>query len=172
MLTSDKFTALFGGVIPSLSLLLVMILRLIPGFTRKAKQILDARQAIGKDASQASSLREKIQSGTTVLSSLVTWSLEGSVITADSMRARGYGSGKRTSFRLYRITPRDITLICLMAILALCTLFAGGTVAEFTPTIRIASLSWGYAAYWLYLLTPIVYELKEAAQWQISVSKI
>ena len=35
VLTSDKFTALFGNLIPALSLLLVMVLRLIPAFTRK-----------------------------------------------------------------------------------------------------------------------------------------
>ena len=42
VLTSDKFTSLFGRLIPSLSLLLVMILRMIPGFIRKARQIAGA----------------------------------------------------------------------------------------------------------------------------------
>ena len=47
VLTSDKFTALFGNLIPSLSLLLVMVLRQIPAFARRAKQISLARGAIG-----------------------------------------------------------------------------------------------------------------------------
>ena len=63
VLTSDKFTSLFGSIIPSLSLLLVMVLRLIPAFTRKTKQVLDARRAIGMGAEQTGSLREKTQSG-------------------------------------------------------------------------------------------------------------
>ena len=36
VLTSDKFTCLFGDLIPSLSLLLVMVLRMIPNLLRKA----------------------------------------------------------------------------------------------------------------------------------------
>jgi energy-coupling factor transport system permease protein len=36
VLTSDKFTSLFGNVIPSFSLLLVMVLRMIPNLMRKA----------------------------------------------------------------------------------------------------------------------------------------
>ena len=47
VLTSDKFTSLFGNWIPALSLLLVMVLRLIPEFMRKTKQIAADRSAIG-----------------------------------------------------------------------------------------------------------------------------
>ena len=36
VLTSDKFTSLFGNLIPSISLLLVMVLRMIPNFMKKA----------------------------------------------------------------------------------------------------------------------------------------
>ena len=97
VLTSDKFTSLFGGLIPSLSLLLVMILRMIPGFIRKAKQIAGARKCIGKGA--AGTLKEKIRDGVTILSVMTDWVLEGSMTTADSMRARGYGSGKRSSYQ-------------------------------------------------------------------------
>lgn len=43
VLTSDKFTALFGNLIPALSLLLVMVLRLIPSFLRKAAQLSGAQ---------------------------------------------------------------------------------------------------------------------------------
>lgn len=57
VLTSDKFVCLFGSLIPSLSLLLVMVLRLIPSFMRKTKQISAARAAIGKGAAAAPSGR-------------------------------------------------------------------------------------------------------------------
>ena len=33
-----------------------------------------------------------------ILGALTSWALEGSVVTADSMRSRGYGTSKRTSF--------------------------------------------------------------------------
>ena len=59
VLTSDKFTSLFGNVIPALSLLLVMVLRLIPNFMRKATQIAGARKSIGKGAASRDSASRK-----------------------------------------------------------------------------------------------------------------
>lgn len=172
VLTSDKFTSLFGSMIPSLSLLLVMVLRLIPAFTRKTKQVLDARRAIGMGAEQNASLGDKLRSGMTVLSALTSWALEGSIVTADSMRSRGYGCGKRTSFRLYRMTMRDWRLTALIIGLFCLVLLAGGTEASFTPVMKIPPLGWGYPAYWGLLLIPGLFELKEAWTWRISISKI
>ena len=172
VLTSDKFTSLFGSVIPSLSLLLVMVLRLIPAFTRKTKQVLDARRAIGMGAEQTGSIPEKLRSGMTVLSALTSWALEGSIITADSMRSRGYGCGKRTSFRLYRMTGRDWVLLTLIGALSCIVLLAGGTDASYTPVMKVAPLGWGFPAYCALLLIPTIFEEKEAAAWRISISKI
>ena len=172
VLTSDKFTSLFGSVIPSLSLLLVMVLRLIPAFTRKTKQVLDARRAIGMGAEQTGSIPEKLRSGMTVLSALTSWALEGSIITADSMRSRGYGCGKRTSFRLYRMTGRDWVLLTLIGALSCIVLLAGGTDASYTPVMKVAPLGWGFPAYCALLLIPTIFEGKEAAAWRISISKI
>ena len=170
VLTSDKFTSLFGGLIPSLSLLLVMILRMIPGFIRKAKQIAGARKCIGKGA--AGTLKEKIRDGVTILSVMTDWVLEGSMTTADSMRARGYGSGKRSSYRKYRFTGRDLFLLAIMGSLVLGTLFGGSTEASFTPKIFISPLSWGYLSYGLLMFLPAGIEGKEALQWHLLQSKI
>ena len=172
VLTSDKFTSLFGSLIPSLSLLLVMVLRLIRAFTRKTKQVLDARRAIGMGAEQTGSIPEKLRSGMTVLSALTSWALEGSIITADSMRSRGYGCGKRTSFRLYRMTGRDWVLLTLIGALFCIVLLAGGTDASYTPVMKVAPLGWGFPAYCALLLIPTIFEGKEAAAWRISISKI
>ena len=60
VLTSDKFTSLFGNLIPSISLLLVMVLRMVPNFMRKTKQIIGARRSIGKGAGDAASNKEKL----------------------------------------------------------------------------------------------------------------
>lgn len=172
VLTSDKFTSLFGSLIPSLSLLLVMVLRMIPGFTRKAEAITGARRTIGKGQEQSGSLLGKVRSGMTVLSALTTWALEGSVITADSMRARGYGSGKRTVFRRTRFTGRDGFLLGWMAVLALGAIAAGGMEASFTPVMKIPPLTWGFPLYCAFLLLPTAYDIKEGLAWHISRSGI
>lgn len=172
VLTSDKFVCLFGSLIPALSLLLVMVLRMIPNLMRKAKQITGARRSIGKGAGEKSTLREKLADSGNVLSALTDWALEGSIVTADSMRARGYGTATRTSFQIYRLTCRDWVLLALEIILMILTLTAGGMDATYTPVLFVCEPTWGLAAYAAYLLIPPVLYWKENIQWHISISKI
>lgn len=175
VLTSDKFTSLFGNLIPSLSLLLVMVLRMIPNLMRKAQQFIGARKSIGKGAGETASTKEKLTDGMTVLGALTSWALEGSVVTADSMRSRGYGSAKRTSFMLYRMTMMDWLLLGVMLLLIILVIVAaclGQVTATFTPEFYIAPLSWGIAPYTAYLLIPTALHIKEALQWHTSRSRI
>ena len=175
VLTSDKFTALFGNLIPSISLLLVMVFRMVPNLIRKAAQFTGARKAIGKGAGEKSTTKEKLNDGVTVLGALTSWALEGSIVTGDSMRSRGYGTAKRSSFMIYRMTAMDWLLLLLMlALLALVIVAActGQMMAEYTPEFNMAPLSWGVIPYTLYLLIPSVLHIKEAIQWRISRSKI
>lgn len=171
VLTSDKFTCLFGNLIPSLSLLLVMVLRMIPGLTRKATQLTAARQGIGK-AGTSSNLRGKVTAGMEILSGLTDHALEGSIITADSMRARGYGCAKRTSFQIYRITPRDWVALILLILLAATVLVSGGYGAEYTPALQFQQPTLGLAAYWAFLLIPTTLHITEALKWRIFISRI
>ncbi len=175
VLTSDKFTSLFGNLIPAVSLLLVMVFRMVPNFIRKTKQIIGARKSIGKGAGEAATTKEKLNDGMTVLGALTSWALEGSVVTGDSMRARGYGSSKRTSFMIYRMTAADWWLLGVMAVLVTLTILAAGSgqmTATFTPVLDIANTSWGVVAYTGYLLIPTALRIKEAIQWHISRSRI
>ena len=168
VLTSDKFTSLFGNLIPAISLLLVMVLRMVPNFIRKTQQIIGARKSIGKGT-------QKLQEGMTVLGALTSWALEGSVITGDSMRARGYGSAKRSSFVIYRMTVLDRLLVVIMAALMAFTILAaslGQMSAAFTPVLDIAPVSWGVIPYTVYLLIPVALHIKEAISWHISRSRI
>lgn len=177
VMTSDRFTSLFGSLIPSLSLLLVMVLRMIPNLLRKARQISGARKSVGKGIGVQAS--EKVEEGMTVLGALTSWALEGSIVTADSMRSRGYGSAKRTSFMIYRMTAADWLLLAVMLILMVTVLAVaamGGAGAAYTPQWDIAPITgvylFGWAAYCAYLLIPTVLHIKEAVQWHISRSGI
>ena len=106
VLTGDKFTSLFGNLISSVSLLLVMVFRMVPNLMRKAAQFSGARKSIGKGAGENATTGEKLTDGMTVLGALTTWALEGSIVTGDSMRARGYGAAKRSSFMIYSTPQR------------------------------------------------------------------
>ena len=171
VLTSDKFTSLFGSLIPSISLLLVMVLRMIPNLMGKAVQISGVRKSIGKSGDNGT-VKDKVRSGMTVLSALTDWALEGSIVTADSMRSRGYGCAKRTNFQIYRMTLRDWIFLIITAALAAATILGGDKSAEFVPTLQIMPLTWGFLAYCAYLLLPTALHLKEAITWHILRSRI
>lgn len=81
VMTSDKFMYLFGKIIPSLSLIFSMVLRLVPKFKAQIKTVSDAQKCVGCDVSNGSILtREK--NGINILSIMVTWSLENAIETA------------------------------------------------------------------------------------------
>lgn len=179
VLTGDKFTCLFGNLAPSLSLLLVMVFRMIPNLLQKAKQIIGARSSIGKGTVEESSIKDKLSSGMTVVGVLTSWALEGSITTSDSMRSRGYGTAKRTSFTVYRMTKSDWLLnVIMLLLLGVIIFFAanGGMDAVFLPERNIAPINGiniiGFIAYLGYLLIPTVMNIKEVIQWNISESKI
>jgi len=180
VMTSDKFIYTFGKIIPSVSLVLSMILRLIPNFIKKAKQIGQARECIGMAGDSAQSKKEKIRNGAVVLSTLTGWALEGGIITADSMKSRGYGSGKRTNFAIYTFTAKNIVMLVVIGLLMAYTIFCsanGATAADFD---RAITMSWfgdiymltGVIAYAVFLFIPTFLNLKESVRWRLLRSKI
>lgn len=177
VVTGDKLTALFGSLLPALSLLLVMVLRLVPSYGKKAKQITAARRCIGKTGGDT--VKEKTEGGMAVLSAMTSWALESSVVTADSMRSRGYGCGKRSSFRIYRFRMADAVLTAALLLLTAACIAAaalGFGDADFIPQLRIPVLRGGnllgLAAYAALLLIPLILNFAEAILWHCSESKI
>lgn len=172
VLTSDKFVCLFGRIIPSLSMVLVMVLRMIPNLIRKAQQLSAARKSIGRGAGEQSTAKEKLEDSMLILSGLTDWALEGSIVTADSMRSRGYGTAKRTSYQLYTFRLCDLVLVMVIVVSALMIIVSGGFDASYTPELLIGKPNMGLAIYLFYLLIPTILYGKEALQWRISLSRI
>ena len=174
IMTEDKFTALFGNLAPSLSLLLVMVFRLIPNLLSKAKQIAAARHSIGKGADN-SNVKSKLSHGMTVLLTLVSWSLESSILTADSMRSRGYGTAKRSNFHIYQFRSADWQTLLSLLIAGIVTIWgaaAGAVEATFTPALSSAPISVFLPVYCIYLLIPTYIHLKEVLLCRIFISRI
>lgn len=172
VMTSDKFWGLFGGVAPSISLLLVMVLRMVPNLFRKAKQLAGARKSVGKGSAEGAGKKARLEDGLLVLGALTSWAFEGGVVTSDSMRARGFGSGKRSSFNIYRFTMADTVCLILMIVLAaLVTVFAvrGAAHVEYTPVMDITPVSGEYIigllAYCAYVFLPAVLRIREDLKW-------
>ena len=106
VMTSDKFVYLFGRIIPALSLVLSMALRFVPKFNAQLKTVRTVQQCIGRDVNNGS-IVQRMKHGITILSILVTWSLESAIETADSMKSRGCYLLGWSAFFIYRFDSRD-----------------------------------------------------------------
>ena len=177
IMTSDKFLYLFGRAIPKLSLILSMALRFIPMFLRQMRRVNRAQKAMGLYSSD--SFFDKIKSSLSVLMSMLSWSLEHSIETSASMKARGYGVAGRTNFSLFRFYTGDGILLSVCVLLLGITLSGvavGETTFYFYPQISDLNFSplavCVYAAFGILSFLPFIIEVKEAALWKYYVSKI
>lgn len=177
IMTSDKFLYLFGKAIPKLSLVLSMALRFIPMFKRQMHRVNRAQKAMGLYSSK--SFTDKIRSHMRVFMAMISWSLENSIETSASMKARGYGLKGRTSFSLFHFYSGDAVL------LATCVLMLGITVSgvAMNETVfyyypRISGLNLSvyavtvYTAFGILSFIPFITEVKEALVWKYYISKI
>lgn len=172
VITSDKFIYLFGRIIPALSLVLSMTLRFVPKFKAQMHTVTEAQRSIGRDVSSGS-LWRRTKTAITILSIMITWSLENAIETADSMKSRGYGLKGRTAFTVYRFDDRDRAA---MAWLLFCAAYLiSGSVANafgfrYFPSIRYISLNAvtvSFQVVWFLLcFTPISLNLLEDRKWK------
>ena len=113
--TSDKIIYLFGRVIPALSLMISMTLRFVPRFKNFLQSVLRTQRAMHKPENT----KEKLGQALAAFSATVSWAMEQSIVSADSMKSRGYGLFGRTAFSIYIFEKRDgITLFVLFLLCA------------------------------------------------------
>lgn len=125
-MTSDKYIWIFGRVAPTSGLVLSCGLRLVPLFIRRSREFSSA----SCDSGVKSSLKS--------FSAAVGYSAEQAMVSADSMRARGYGTAKRTSYSLYRFGLSEGLQLCATVLLfaaAITLMCCGAGVFEFYPTL-------------------------------------
>ena len=172
-MTSDKLLYLFGRLSPKISLILSMSIRYVELLRTRWRKIQQAQKALGlyDDGNLIDALRGRAR----VLSILITWALENGIVTAESMDARGYGVGRRTSFALYKIRFADI-LIMLISIALGAAAVAGvaassvryypNAVMELWSPLSIA----GYLAFGILAFLPIIINTKETIRWRYLLS--
>lgn len=178
VMTSDKIVYLFGRVAPGLSMVLSMTLRFIPRLKTQLKVISDAQKCLDGD-NENKGLFRKIKRGLQALSILVTWALENSIDTADSMRSRAYGIKGRTSFSLYRFRKRDTYLLLWLAgcgIYIICGAALKAVYWQYYPVIK-GNMAGAYSisVFVIYLalcLTPVIINICEERRWKVLKSEI
>ena len=176
-LTPEKATYLFGGAAPALSAVLTLVVRLVPAYGRRARAVAEARDAMGCGPASAHGMVGKARAGATVLAALTAWSLEQGVTTADSLAARGFGTGRRTVWGRYRLTVRaGLAMAALVALLALVGvgLAAGAGGAQFLPQVALPAASplvvAAWAAWAAFVIAPTFVGAGEEALWRCLLS--
>ncbi len=178
VMTNDKFIYLFGKMIPSLSLILSMTLRFVPRFAEQLKVVANAQKCIGRDVSNGGVIK-RAKNGISIISIMISWSLENAIRTADSMKARGYGLKGRTAFSIFSFDARDKKVLVCILVLGIYVLIGGiadGMYFRYFPSIKgvdftIYGLS-VFAAYLALCLLPIIIEAWEVRKWKFLKSKI
>lgn len=111
MMTGEKWIYLFGKTIPSLSLVLSMVFRFVPKLLRQIKQTY---ALLSQSESETGGIRAKILLSLHTFSAVVSWALEDAAETADSMRSRGYGILRRTTYSRYGFDGRDGSILIMI----------------------------------------------------------
>ena len=178
IMTSDKFIYLFGRIIPALSLILSMVLRFVPKFKTQLEAVSSAQKSIGRDMSNGSIL-QRIKHSLGILSIMVTWMLENSIETADSMKSRGYGLNGRTAFSIFTFDTRDksaLTIILASGVYVIIGGLRGALYYRYYPTLKSSSLTLYntsvFAIYALLCLVPLAINLWEDRKWKYLQSNI
>lgn len=165
---------LFSKRFPHISMVIIMALRFVPLLScrltevNKVSRFNEKKTTNGKGESRI----EKIKKTANMLAVVVSWSLEESMLTAKSMKARGYGIKRRTNYLSYKIQRIDYIFFLFIGITVMISIFGlleGYGRIEVYPTISFNIsenvLSIYYLAF-LFLLSPIIYlELKERLLW-------
>lgn len=175
IMTNDKFIYIFGKRMPSLSLILSMVFRFVPGFKAQFKKTVTAQRCIGYDLSTGK-LSQRIKNLAKVMSVMTAWALENSIETADSMKGRGYGLKGKTSFNIYRFQKKDmiaLIFITLSFIYIFICILKGRAAYEFYPTVNIQMNSTDvFAVFFILCILPIFIEIQEIIKWKYFQSKI
>lgn len=111
LMDSEKLMYLIGRLSPTLAMMITMILRFIPLMRQRYRVIHEGQIGMGRYNNPYSKKKnvlyafmgfiEKIRHRIKEISILISWSLENSIETSDSMESRGYGLKGRTSYHRY-----------------------------------------------------------------------
>ncbi len=165
VMDTDRLLCVTGALAPKLSLTLSMALRYVPLLRRQAAKTREAYRGAG--LLREENAPDRLRGGLRIFSGLTTWALENGIVTADSMTARGYGSGRRTRYRLFPWEGQDSLLalfsVCLAG-LELSACFSGRIGYTWYPVLAAPDPgTWGCLGYAAFVLLSLTGPALEAA---------
>lgn len=172
ILNGNKFLYIFSKILPRTAFLMMLSIRFVPLLKRRYDEISTVQHVRGMTMS-VGSIRERAKNGMNMIQILLTWSLEEAVQTADSMKARGYGIGEKSSYIPYRMEKRDwiwlTTLLLLFIVCILGGLLGYGKIVIYPElgTLHLYPLDWLLLICMVVLFSfPLLVEGREHLRWK------
>ncbi|PSJ99583.1 hypothetical protein C7R93_02590 [Brevibacillus fortis] len=110
----DRFFFLFAKIAPRFVMTSVMAIRLFPLLSREFARIKEVSRLRGIRP-KGGELIHRVRYYSLLLRPLLFSSLEGAWLTAEALYARGFGSGKRSSYHEVPLFPREL-MSCMMSL--------------------------------------------------------
>jgi energy-coupling factor transport system permease protein len=174
VMTPTKQLFLFSKFLPQFAILLMLTLRFIPLMKRRLEEIAAVQVSKGISVKQGP-WKDRLKKGMLYIQVLLTYSLEEAIQTADSMKARGYGQKKRTTYEYFRFKKMDFLTLLILVILLSISLFGrfngfgSLTIYPLMESIGLTPIeSFILLVYALFLCFPLFVEIGEVIRWRIS----
>lgn len=177
MMDTDRLLTVMSCLSPKVSLILSMALRYVPLLRRQARMAREAQAGLGLIREENG--LDRMKGAVRVFDGMVTWGLENGITLADSMSARGYGTGKRTRYVLYPWEGQDTLLTAGslgMMLIILGAKWMGWIGYNWYPRLVTPAFPLpGIAAYLLFaalcLAAPVL-ELWDRVRWRRMISQM
>ena len=167
-MNSANTMALFGNVLPIVSLMVSQVMRLVPQFVARGRGIAAAQDAVSAAAPQTK--RQQTAGRLRIVSVLMGWGMEDGIERSDAMRARGYDCGaRRTTYKRYRFGCADASVLAAIVVLAAVAGACAAAVClrfSFYPTLSGWGAWWAYLPYALLMAVPSALRFKEWLLWR------
>lgn len=175
---SEQFFYLFGKRFPKATLILTLIFRFIPLLKNYHQELNQVQKTVQRTEQRRFS--EKVFYGLDLFGNLFSWSLENAMDTADSMKARGYGSTTRSSRLTYNWSKTDSLFLLVILLSGLFFIFermSGVYQFKFYPyhdnIFVLIQQHWlNYLFILILACIPLINQVREVIVWAILKSRI
>lgn len=162
----DKVMYVFGRLAPAVSLILTMALGFIPKLVKRAGEMIRSQRTMGRDVEKGR-IKDRMAVASGIFSALVSWGLESSVETAQSMKARGYGNRGRTTYSVYSFDGCDTIFSVIIGVfITLFFTYFSGLKFAYYPVFEISGTLPVAGYYAVLCFAPSVVDLMEVIKWK------
>ena len=171
-MTGEKVLHLFGRISAKGATIISLVFRLIPHYTQYVKAYRRHQKLLGLygDGSFIESLRAEGH----IFAGFLTWALEHSMTTADSMTSRGYGVTRRRSFSIFSFRTKDALILLLTfasAGLMITSTCSGILTTDYYPVIVLPEMGiYTVLIYLVYIISSVYLTLYSFFKVTLSLS--